>query len=239
MKDHRIDGVRRRMGFKKGFNVPPIGRSGGLSLWWDEELEVTIQQSSKYVIDAWVRSVADASWTRVTGFYGTAYRQEKASFWEWMNHQFSPASNPWLCGGDFNEFLWESEKSGGSQVLYNRPQYLASFLNKAELIDLNFHGSPFTWRGLRNGDLVEERLDRALSNQSWQECWPNTMVIHGTVIGSDHCPLIIQREPQGISGKRPFRFQSFWVKEVECLQLVEQCWAKPVGVMLREDGCLG
>ncbi|KAM2244521.1 hypothetical protein ACFXTI_005579 [Malus domestica] len=36
-------------------------------------------------------------------------------------------------------------------------------------------------------------------------------------------------EPQGISGKRPFRFQAFWVNEVECLQLVEQCWAKPVG----------
>ncbi|TQD71025.1 hypothetical protein C1H46_043451 [Malus baccata] len=142
---------------------------------------------------------------------------------------FRPSSIPWLCGGDFNEFLWESEKSGGSQVLYNRPQYLATFLNMAELSDLHFHGSPFTWRGRRNGELVEERLDRALSNQSWQECWPNTMVIHGTVIGSDHCPLIIQREPKRASGKRPFRFQSVWVKEVECVNLVEQCWAKPVG----------
>ncbi|CAN6725654.1 unnamed protein product [Malus baccata var. baccata] len=229
MKDHRIDGVRRIMGFKKGFNVPPVGRSGGLSIWWGEELEVNIQQSSKHVIDAWVRLVDDASWTRVTGVYGTAYREEKASFWEWMNHQFSPSSIPWLCGGDFNEFLWESEKSGGSQVLYNRPQYLATFLNTAELSDLHFHGSPFTWRGRCNGELVEERLDRALSNQSWQECWPNTMVIHGTVIGSDHCPLIIQREPKRASGKWPFRFQSVWVKEVECSNLVEQCWAKPVG----------
>ncbi|KAM2515479.1 hypothetical protein TB2_027190 [Malus domestica] len=55
------------------------------------------------------------------------------------------------------------------------------------------------------------------------------MVIHGTVIGSDHCPLIIQREPRGVTGRNPFRFQSFWVKEVECLSLVEQCWAKLVG----------
>ncbi|KAM1588614.1 hypothetical protein FF1_027652 [Malus domestica] len=156
MKDHRIDGVRRRISFKKGFNVPPVGRSGGLSIWWGEELEVNIHQFFKHVIDVWVRSVGDVSWTRVTGVYGTAYRKEKASFWEWMSHHFSPSSVPWLCGGDFNEFLWESEKSGGSQVLYNRPQYLASFLNMAELLDLNFHGSPFTWWGMRNGELVEE-----------------------------------------------------------------------------------
>ncbi|KAM1489080.1 hypothetical protein ACFX14_031996 [Malus domestica] len=107
MKDHMIDGVRRIMGFKQGFNMPHVGRSGGggLSIWWVEDLEVNIHQLSNHVIDAWVRSVGDISWTRVTGVYGTAYRKEKASFWEWMSHHFSPSSVPWLCGGDFNEFL--------------------------------------------------------------------------------------------------------------------------------------
>ncbi|KAM1575569.1 hypothetical protein ACFX10_031984 [Malus domestica] len=78
-----------------------------------------------------------------------------------------------------------------------------------ELLDLNFHGSPFTWRGMRNGELVEERLDRALSNQSWQECWPNTMVIHGIVIGSDHCPLIIQRGALGSYWQKAFSVSIF------------------------------
>ncbi|KAM2888887.1 hypothetical protein FF1_012549 [Malus domestica] len=32
MKDHRIDGVCRRMGFYGGFNVPHVGRAGGLNL---------------------------------------------------------------------------------------------------------------------------------------------------------------------------------------------------------------
>lgn len=52
MKDHRIAGVRRCLGFKNGFNVPPIGRSGGLSLWWAEYLDVVINLHSKHVIDA-------------------------------------------------------------------------------------------------------------------------------------------------------------------------------------------
>lgn len=61
----------------------------------------------------------------------------------------------WLCSGDFNEFLWESEKTGGSPVLYNMPQYLADFMYLAKLVDLSFNGPSFTWRGTRNGDLVE------------------------------------------------------------------------------------
>lgn len=52
MKDHIIDGVRRRMGFSCGFNVPPIGRAGDLSLWYDDLLEIDIMFSSKHIIDA-------------------------------------------------------------------------------------------------------------------------------------------------------------------------------------------
>lgn len=40
MKDHKIDGVRRHIGFSSGFNVPPIEKAGGLSLWWDDSVEV-------------------------------------------------------------------------------------------------------------------------------------------------------------------------------------------------------
>lgn len=32
-KNHMIKGVRRRMRYKNGFDVPPIGVVGGLSLW--------------------------------------------------------------------------------------------------------------------------------------------------------------------------------------------------------------
>lgn len=35
MKDHIIDGVRKRIGYGSGFNISPIGAVRGLSLWWD------------------------------------------------------------------------------------------------------------------------------------------------------------------------------------------------------------
>lgn len=119
MKDHRIDGVRKMMGFKAGFNVSPIGKSGGLCLWWADHLKVDIRFSSKYVVDAWVQSEGEAQWVSVTGVYGALYRGEKAQFWDWMATNLRPSSLPWLCGSNFNEFLWDYEKSGGSTVLYN------------------------------------------------------------------------------------------------------------------------
>lgn len=81
MKDHRIDGVRRRMGFLNGFNVPSVGRVGSLSLWWDDSMEVLVLFSSKHVIDAQVKEFGAHNWVQVTDIYGTTYRGEKEVFW--------------------------------------------------------------------------------------------------------------------------------------------------------------
>ncbi|XP_070664438.1 uncharacterized protein [Malus domestica] len=80
---------------------------------------------------------------------------------------------------------------------------------------------------MRNGELVEERLDRGLINKKWQDLWPNSTAIHGTVLGSDHCPVIIKTELDGKKGRKLFRFEAFWAKEDDCRKLVENCWARP------------
>ncbi|KAM2486233.1 hypothetical protein ACFX1W_038326 [Malus domestica] len=125
MQNHRIVGVRRRMGFVNGWDVLPVGSAGGLSLWWDDSLE-------------------------------------------WIAEELSPTRAPWFCAGDFNEILSEDEKSGGSPWHRSTIPFLQSFLNSMELVDLGFSGPKFTWRGTRNGSLVQERLDRGLINGSWQ-----------------------------------------------------------------------
>ncbi|XP_070674753.1 uncharacterized protein [Malus domestica] len=161
-----------------------------------------------------------------TGVYGTTYRNDKAGLWDWMQSHFSPSNIPWLCGGDFNEFVWDHEKSRRAAVLYNRPRFLADFMNVTELFDLEFKGPIFTWRGLRNGEWVEERLDRGLINGLWQEIWPNSIAIHGPVLGSDHCPVIFKSDLDRPNSRRLFRFEAFWAKEEECNSLVQDCWAR-------------
>lgn len=84
MKDHRIERVRRRMGYANGFNVAAIGRAGGLSLWWDDLIQVEIKVS-KHFIDAHCCLVDSDVVFRFTGIYGTSYRAENEVFLEMID----------------------------------------------------------------------------------------------------------------------------------------------------------
>ncbi|CAL2247329.1 unnamed protein product [Prunus armeniaca] len=123
-------------------------------------------------------------------------------------------------------FLWGCEKSGGSEPSHSRPKFLHNFMSKMALMDLGYVGPCFTWRGRAcNGDLVQEPLDRGLVNYEWQTAWPNTIVYHETVVGFDHCPLIVNCGPRSRRSKRPFKFEANWAREEESYRLVEKCWS--------------
>lgn len=82
-------------------------------------------------------------------------------------------------------------------------------MHKMELLDLGFSGPKFTWRGTRNGNLVQERLDRGLINEGWKNRWPNSVGLHGNVRASNHCPLIIDTDPFTPKCKPLFCFKAF------------------------------
>ncbi|KAM2296857.1 hypothetical protein ACFX1S_036473 [Malus domestica] len=185
MKDHRLEGVRHIMGYTYRFSIPTMGAAGGLSLWWNDPVQVTILFSSKSLIHTRVRDGGCDDWCFASWVYG-----------------------------DLNEYLWDSEKAGGRDESRSRPRFLQEFMSEMELVDLHFSGPAFTWRGSRNGSLVQERLDRGMVNGSWQDRWPNTSVTHGTVRASDHCYLIIKTKPRSRKKMmKLFRFESFWIDE--------------------------
>lgn len=99
-------------------------------------------------------------------------------------------------------------------------------MGKVEISDLGFNGPKYTWRGTRNEQLVEARLDRGLVNASWQSMWPNARVTNGTTVGSDHSPVIVQCDPCVGKRKRIFRFEAHWAKDVECKEIVKRAWDK-------------
>lgn len=60
MKNHRIEGVRKMMGYQERFDVPLIGSANGLSLWWNGMIEVNILNSSKNLIHSKLRVKGEA-----------------------------------------------------------------------------------------------------------------------------------------------------------------------------------
>lgn len=118
-------------------------------------------------------------------------------------------------------------------------------MSNMELVDLEFSGLKFTWKGNRCSDVVQERLDKGLVNGSWQVRWLETSVIHGTIRGSDHCPIIVITENSREMRKKIFRFEAFWAKDEGCREVVERSWNRRVGGrrverwLHHQDSCRG
>ena len=56
------------LGFRCGMAVDCQGRSGGLALWWRENVKVTMRPWCQYFIDAEIEW--ESKLYRITGFYG-------------------------------------------------------------------------------------------------------------------------------------------------------------------------
>lgn len=66
----------------------------------------------------------------------------------------------------------------------------------------------------------------AFANAQWRELHDKAMVFVEATIGLDHSPLILNtEEPLNEVGK-PFKFESFWVTEEECKEVVSETWSQ-------------
>ena len=69
------------MGYNKSFVVNSSGRSGGLGIFWKDEIKVEVIGYSKYHIDVLVDDMIDMQ-VRVTFVYGEAQVPEIYKTWD-------------------------------------------------------------------------------------------------------------------------------------------------------------
>ncbi|XP_026428504.1 uncharacterized protein LOC113324400 [Papaver somniferum] len=125
----------RNMGFPCTFNIPSIGRSGGLALAWKKEIHPNIVLSN-------MRGTED--------------------------------------------------KNGGLEVDDPDFENLRNFCSVFNLHDPGFSEPRFTWSNMQHGpDLIPERLDRCLLNQTAEDLCPKLRVNNLPRDSSDHFPMHI------------------------------------------------
>lgn len=74
----------------------------------------------------------------------------------------------WLCACNFNEILSSGEKCGGRDRSQSQMAAFRDALSEANLYDLGFKGSRYTWaRGRDPSHRICERLDRAVASPEW------------------------------------------------------------------------
>jgi len=98
----------------------------------------------------------------------------------------------WLCVGNFNEILEESEKLEGAR----RPQ--------GQMEDFkNVLGPRYTWTNKRTDSFfTQERLDRAVANATWCGLFPLVLVEILATQSSDHAPICVTLCRESNGGQR-------------------------------------
>ncbi|XWS29657.1 hypothetical protein CRYUN_Cryun24cG0048500 [Craigia yunnanensis] len=193
--------MRKKLSFDEGMYIEPERMSGGLALWWKNEMVVKVLIGNKNVIDTIIMVPKVIVVLRVMWIYGVPRFEERKGVWEYIKRNVRGSKDPLICVGDFNDVLYENENEG-------------------------FNGQKFTWFGIREGVLIKERLDRILVNLEWMEEFPNIQVTNLLAVGSDHSPIVMETKHKDRKGERKFKVEAIWVIMKGCEKVVKKGWEK-------------
>lgn len=223
-KKRKVDHLRRILAFDHGFVVDASGRSGGLALFWKNDVTVSVLSFCKNFIHTKV-DINDSSFSGyVTGVYGDPIASLRKLVWNKISNLHVPRNKPWLCCGDFNSILSQDEKLGLRPSDNRCIELFRSFLDHNNLLDMELKGCKYTWCNNRESGLVQERIDRMLSNGPWQFAFPDATLTALPALGSDHTPLILQLQKQRIRRYKRFSYEEFWDGHEELPVVVDSGW---------------
>lgn len=176
-----------------------------------------IQNFSRHHINAVVKmETINQSW-KFSGFYGHPEVGKRKEAWNLLCHLRSFTPTAWLCVGDFNETVNDSEKYGEFRKPMRQMVDFQDTLETCRLHDLGYSGAKFTWSNGREGNhFIQERLDRALGNDEWRDMFPESQVEVLAARSSDHAPLLVVCRNRVDHDRRnlyPFRYERGWGKQ--------------------------
>ena len=93
---------------------------------------------------------------------------------------------PWVVLGDFNVSRSIEEILGGNRRTNQAIIDFNMFIDEAELDDLRFVGSMYSWSNKQLENPILKKLDRVLVNQDWISSFPNSGATFLSPLLSDH-----------------------------------------------------
>ncbi|XWS18039.1 hypothetical protein CRYUN_Cryun32bG0008000 [Craigia yunnanensis] len=112
---------------------------------------------------------------------------------------------------DFNDVASIMEKEGGRRKERRKVECFQEMIRDSDLNEVHFKGQQFTWFGMKEGELIKERLDRVLANLEWLELFHKIQVFNLPAVGSDHSPIVVDTDFNDGKAVRRFKFEAKWL----------------------------
>ncbi|CAA7042888.1 unnamed protein product [Microthlaspi erraticum] len=194
------------LGFLNYVTVPPVGRSGGLALFWNQSVNLSVDFLSPNLVDCYVQCNGFSFY--LSFVYGHPETRLRNDLWERLERYGTTRREPWFILGDFNEILGNHEKVGGRV----RPEVsfhdFRRMVRTCAFTDLKSIGDRFSWAGQRGDHYVSCCLDRTMANSEWHLQFPSSET-HFLELGeSDHRPLVTFIEDTTEERKGMFMYDS-------------------------------
>jgi hypothetical protein len=227
---HKVlaEGLSHTLGYDKTFAISSAGCKGGIVIYWNNETNVEILPYSRYHIDVIITESGGEPW-RLNCVYGEAQTHLRFKTWDILKYIKASYPHPWMCIGDFNEVLHQSEHEGVRQRSLVQIVGFREMVDVCGLRDLGYEGRSWTSvKKVAGGSYCRVRLNRALESADWCSRFPVAMVKNLPAASSDHGPILLRWAPQPTSPRRSskesLRYELMWETHTDFSPMVMQSW---------------
>lgn len=81
-----------------------------------------------------------------------------------------------------------------------------------------------SWVGYRSSGKVQCKLDRAVGNEDWHQCFSHTNVEYLKLWGSDHRPVLTRIQSRLVRLQKSFKFDRRWLYKDGFKEVIEEGW---------------
>ncbi|XP_019173838.1 PREDICTED: uncharacterized protein LOC109169412 [Ipomoea nil] len=224
--------ICKQIGFSDWIRVEAIGFSGGIWIFWEDSLRVTVSFTHPQFVLLQVWESSQPPWW-LAAVYGSPTHHLRRRLWQDLRQSTRGIVGPWIAAGDFNSVLSKDETSNYSSFSSRRCSDFAYWILEEGLIDMGFSGPNLTWvKDGNTNNTKGARLDRALCSADWRMRFPEASVSHLARFSSDHAPILVCLD--GSKNRRkaaPFAFQAAWLTHADIRNVVARTWEEGKGVM--------
>lgn len=220
--------LTNRFPVANSFIVPSKGKSGGLWLLWDDDINLTIIRASASFILAFVVNIVSNKAFALVCMYGDPSHHSTNVMWKDVSDfACENSGKPLFFMGDLNDIMYPCEKNDVSNVNYKRLNNFCSLIKDCGLMDLGYNGPAYTWCNKRySSKPTYER--RCLANAEWCAMYPNANIYNLPILSSDHAPILTILHSNYKKLTYHFKFENWWLSEEDFQETAIKAWSTSI-----------